>query len=86
MIFFNHIYIYIYIYIYISIYIYIRERERERLDKKLFKKYYLDSRKKKVMYKWKFFLQSLSAEIYKESTIKIKKKSKSCSVTSCLWK
>jgi len=25
------------------------------------------------MYKWNFFLQSLSAEIYKESTIKIKK-------------
>jgi hypothetical protein len=37
------------------------------------------------MYKWKKILHSLSAEIYKESTIKMKKKSKSCSVTSCLW-
>jgi hypothetical protein len=35
----------------LSVYIYILERERERLDKKLIKKYYLASRKKKVMYK-----------------------------------
>jgi hypothetical protein len=58
----------------VCVYIYIyRERERERYDKKLIKKYYLAWRKKKVMYKWNLFLQSLSAEIYKESTIKIKK-------------
>jgi hypothetical protein len=60
MIFFNHVCVCVYIYIYIY-------------DKKLIKKYYLAWRKKKVMYKWNFFLQSLSAEIYKESTIKIKK-------------